>query len=239
MTSNIAPRHIVRTNAAEAVREQLLALIASGAYPVGSRLPSEHELAGSFGVSRPVIREALGTLRAAGVLQARSGAGTFVTALQPTKNGLLLLGRYSAEDLHDVRSHLEVPGAALAALRRTDEQLERMAAIVARHSEHSDVVEWVQDDLAFHVALAEATGNELHTQLVTELRELQFEQTVVMAGIAGGLDAPAEEHQAILDAVRQQDADAASAAMTAHLDAIRARFRAVQSYEEQTIDDVA
>jgi DNA-binding FadR family transcriptional regulator len=220
-------RQIPRTNAAEAVREQLLALIEAGEFSVGSRLPSENELAKSFGVSRPVVREGLGALRAAGVLESRSGAGTFVLSARPTKPGLLLLGRYSAEDLHEVRTHLEVPGAGLAATRRSDADLERLEQIVARHSGVADAVEWVEHDLEFHVALAEATGNELQARLVQDLRGLQFEQTVLMARVTGGVAAPDAEHRAILDAVRRQDRELAEQAMAAHLAAILERFKAL------------
>ncbi|WCB92273.1 HTH-type transcriptional regulator LutR [Baekduia alba] len=219
----VVPRQISRQTAAEAVRDQLLALIQAGTYPVDTKLPSEQELARSFGVSRPIVREALGTLRAAGVLESLSGSGSFVRATEPTKSGLLLLGHYSPDDLHEVRTHLEVPAAGLAAKRRTAGQLAALEEIVARHATRTDVVDWVQDDLAFHVALAEASGNELQAKLVAELRELQFEQTVVMARIAGGLGVPEAEHRAILDAVGAQDAAAARKAMTAHLVAIRQR----------------
>jgi len=222
-----APRQISRQTAAEAVRDQLLALIQAGTYPVDTKLPSEQELARSFGVSRPIVREALGTLRSAGVLESLSGSGSFVRATEPGKGGLLLLGHYSPDDLHEVRAHLEVPGAGLAAKRRTARQLAALEEIVKRHATRTDVVDWVQDDLAFHVALAEASGNELQAKLVAELRELQFEQTVVVARIAGGLEVPEAEHRAILDAVADQDAAGARKAMTAHLGAIRRRSGAV------------
>jgi GntR family transcriptional repressor for pyruvate dehydrogenase complex len=226
-TPSIQP--IPRGNSAEAVYQQLLALIQSGEFAVGTKLPSENELARSFGVSRPVIREGLGVLRSAGLVESRAGAGTLVTATHPRSQGLLLLGRYGSEDLHEVRHHLEVPGAGLAALRRTDEQVSEMAEIVERNREERDATKWVRDDLRFHVKLAEATGNQLQVRLVTDLRELQFEQTVVMAELMGGLAAPDAEHQAIVDAVRAGDEAGARQAMADHLDAIQRRVRGVES----------
>lgn len=220
----IAPR----ASAAEEVRSQLLALIEAGEYPVGERIPSENELARSFGVSRPIVREGLGALRAAGVLETRSGSGTYVRSIRPTKKGLLLLGHYSSSDLHEVRAHLEIPGAGLAARRRTEQQLEAMTRIVEHHAGISDVVEWVEDDLAFHVALAEATGNELQAKWIADLRQLQFEQSVQMAGIGGGVAAPDEEHRAILDAVRRQDEQGAREAMAEHLRLIGERLDSAQ-----------
>src|SRR5262249_23742894 len=102
-TTSLGVRQIARTSAADGVRDQLLALIQGGGLAVGDKLPSEHELARQFGVSRPIVREGLGALRAAGVLESRSGSGTYVTATQPTRSGLTLLGRYAPEDLHEVR----------------------------------------------------------------------------------------------------------------------------------------
>lgn len=217
-------RQIQRPSAAESVRTQLLALIQSGALAVGDKLPSEHELARQFGVSRPIVREGLGALRAAGIIESRSGAGTFVTATEPTRSGLELLGRYAPEDLYEVRTHLEIPGAGLAAQRRTGEQLARLKEILGRHATHNDPLEWIEDDLAFHVLIAEATNNELQARLVRELRELQHDINLAVARMTD-LDAPLAEHRAIVEAIERRDAEAASAAMAAHLTAILDRTR--------------
>lgn len=219
-TPSLGVRQIARTSAAEAVREQLLALIQGGELTVGDKLPSEHDLAGSFGVSRPVVREALGALRAAGVVESRSGSGTYVTAVDPTPSALRLLGRYSLQDLFEVRMHLEVPGAGLAAERRTNDQLAALWEIVRRHETETDPVAWIEDDLRFHVLLADATANALQAHLVREIRGLQHEQNVVAAQMAESLTAPLEEHTAIVRAVERRDAGAARAAMAAHLQAI-------------------
>jgi len=219
-----------RVSAADAVRDQLLELIQSGKLPLGTKLPPEHELARRFGLSRPVVREGLGALRAAGVLESRAGAGTFVKALRPTA-ALLLLGRHTPAQLHEVRCHLEIPGAGLAARRRTAEQLSRLDEIVEHHSGRMDVEEWVRDDLAFHVTLAESTGNELHARFVHELRELQHEQSALMASANdGALRAPDEEHRAILEAVRRRDEAAARDAMGAHLAAILDRWQSIADH---------
>jgi GntR family transcriptional repressor for pyruvate dehydrogenase complex len=222
---------IPRGSSADAVYQQLLALIQSGKFAVGSKLPTENELAQSFGVSRPVIREGFGGLRSAGLVESRAGAGTFVIAANPRSQGLILMGGYNTEELHEVRQHLEVPGAGLAALRRDEAQLAEMTELVERNRAERDVVNWVRDDLRFHVKLAEATGNALQVRLVTDLRELQFDQTVTMARLLGGLAAPDAEHQAIVDAVREKDEVGARRAMAAHLNAIRDRVRHLHESE--------
>jgi DNA-binding FadR family transcriptional regulator len=227
---------IARGSSVDAVRTQLVELIQNGEFAVGARLPSEHELARSFGVSRPVIRESLGGLRSAGLIESRAGAGTFVTARNPTTPGLLLLGRYDTNHLHEVRQHLEIPGAGLAALRRSESQLAELHEIVDRTRDEHDVVNWVRDDLEFHVAIAAATGNELQVRLVRDLRELQFEQTVAMARALGGLAAPDTEHGAIVAAIHERDAAGAERAMAAHLDGIQQRVRGITTGGTTTSD---
>ena len=97
---------------------------------VGQKLPSETELARTLGVSRPAVREALGGLRAMGLVESIDGRGTYVNASAPSSRGPSLLDRYSTDKLHEVRSHVEIPGARLAARRRGPEQIARRRSIV-------------------------------------------------------------------------------------------------------------
>jgi GntR family transcriptional regulator, transcriptional repressor for pyruvate dehydrogenase complex len=223
--SRLELQQVERRSAADAVRSQVLALIERGELRVGDKLPSEHDLARAFGVSRPIVREGLGALRAAGILESRSGSGTYVRSTRPGRRGLQILGRYAPEDLYEVRVHLEIPGAGLAAQRRTAGQLAALSEIVARHRVRTAPDEWIEDDLAFHVLLAEATGNELQARLVRDIRELQHEMNVAVARVTE-LEAPLQEHLAILRAVERRDAQAAEAAMAAHLKAILGRTHA-------------
>ncbi|BBY24639.1 FadR/GntR family transcriptional regulator [Mycobacterium stomatepiae] len=227
------PAPIRRTTSATAVRDELVTLIRSGHFAVGNRLPGEIALARSFGVSRPVLREALGGLRAAGMIESRSGAGTFVTSATGTDAGLSLLGRTTSTEFFEVRSMLEVPGAGLAAQRRSTKQLDQLLELAATNSEDADVVTWVRNDLRFHTAIAEMTGNSLHVRLISQLRELQFEQTVKTARRLGGLGAPIAEHGAIVDAIAAADAEGAKTAMAAHLRAIQERAQIAQAYGER------
>jgi DNA-binding FadR family transcriptional regulator len=206
------------------VRDQILELIKGGELPVGAKLPSEQELARSFGVSRPVVREGLGRLRSIGVIESRSGSGSFVMSARIAPQGLLLAGGYTSDELHEIRCEIEIPGTALAAKRRTKEQLAILTEIVERHRHQFDAKDWVADDLSFHVTLAEASRNSLRVRFVTELRELQSELSMTMARIQGRLAAPVEEHAAIVEVVRKRDENGAAAAMAAHLEGIRDRL---------------
>jgi GntR family transcriptional regulator, transcriptional repressor for pyruvate dehydrogenase complex len=208
-------RPVGRTSAAEAVRDQLVAVIKSGELALGDRLPPEQELARSFGVSRPVVREALGSLRALGLVVSQNGRGSFVASAGSTRPPLL--GRYSVHDLHEVRLHLEVPGAGFAATRRRASHLERLGELVESLERTTDPAAWVPLDAAFHVALAEATGNQVQAGLVEHLRDLLVDQSLAIVAIDGRIARANSEHRAIYEAVVAGDEAAARRAMSTHL----------------------
>lgn len=215
---------IPRNNAASEVQRRLYDAIVAGEFPVGAQLPSENELAATFGVSRPVVREALGGLRGIGMIESHTGRGSYVTRSEPDAGLQLMFGRHAVEEIDEVRRELEVPGAAHAAERRTRADIKRLAQLVEQQRACTDVEGWVALDIEFHLALAEATGNNLHVQLVRELRDFQFEQSVEMVKRPHRLAEATEEHVTILAAVKAGDPEAAGAAMTNHLAAIRSTF---------------
>ena len=207
---------IGRQSASEAVRDELVRSIVSGGLEVGEKLPPEAELARSFGVSRPVIREALGSLRALGLIISRNGRGSFVASARSSRP--VLLGRYTVDDLHEVRAHLEVPAAGNAALRRSADQLKELRRLVEGLETCADNDEWTRLDAAFHVALARATGNEVHASLIDHLRDLLVEQSHVVATTGEGRVAAANrEHRAVFEAVAEGDEKGAQDAMSTHL----------------------
>lgn len=210
-------RAIGRAQAADDVMAQLSALIERGELAEGQRLPSEKQLASMFGVSRPVIREALGGLRSIGLVTSRSGSGSFVSNGSSALQRTLLLGRFPIAQLHEVRTHLEVPGAALAAERATSEQISELSGLVeemtGRHGRRYSEI-----DAAFHVALANCTANAVHVRLITDLHELIVanSELALSAAIERHVQATAE-HAEIAEAVRARDPERARAAMLAHL----------------------
>jgi GntR family transcriptional repressor for pyruvate dehydrogenase complex len=215
LLSDSLPFHGVdRSSAVEAVRTQLEEAIRDGQVEVGSRLPSEHELARTMGVSRPVLREALGHLRGLGLIVSKNGKGSFVAS---STHRPLLLGRYSTKELHEIRILLEVEGASLAAQRRRASDLKRLKKAVDELAGCTDHEQWVELDAAFHVALAEATGNNLQAHLVRTLRDLLIEYSLVVAAVEGRMKSATDEHRAIYEAIRDGDPVAAQRAMSNHL----------------------
>ncbi|MEA2582360.1 MAG: hypothetical protein QOF33_445 [Thermomicrobiales bacterium] len=214
-------RKVERFVATDAVRDQLTRSITSGELKVGTKLPPEHELARTFGVSRTVVREALGSLKGMGLVVTHVGRGTFVQAFRPNISAGLLGGRFSAGELHEVRSHLEIPAAALAARCRSNEDLEHLRSVVDAQAECDDPVEWVTLDMAFHRGLAKATGNRVLETLIEDLGDLQMEQSLALASMPGRLASGTREHKQILTAVEAQSETRAAKAMRKHLTAIR------------------
>jgi GntR family transcriptional repressor for pyruvate dehydrogenase complex len=211
---------IDRVNAADAVRDQLLDRLVTGTLVVGDKLPSENDLARSFGVSRPVVREAIGTLRAWGIVASKNGSGTFITALQPRQVGFSLLGGYSSDDLHEVRCNLEIPAAGLAAQRRTSADLQLLRRNLAAQKKSTDLNEWAVLDVEFHGLLAAAAKNPVQERLVADLRDLHQDQSLRVLHARDRTQRALAEHEAILVAVTARDEAAARACMEVHLTAI-------------------
>ncbi len=199
-------------------------LVETAELAVGEKLPPESELARAFGVSRPVVREALGALRAVGIVRSRAGYGSVVASRRP--DGLLLLGRYAYAELYEVRCNLEIPAAADAAQRRTPEQLKHLAALVEQLESTAEVRVWVDLDTAFHVAIADATANCVRVRLVENLRDLLTEHSLLAAELPGRREQANREHRAIFDAVAAQKASEARSAMRRHLQNVERRLRA-------------
>jgi len=216
---------VIRRSASDDVRAQLVGLIESGQLQVNDRLPSEAELSRRFGVSRPIVREALGRLQALGLTESRPGSGTFV-ASNVTKL-TVHFGQYSASDLNEVRRCLEVPAARLAASRRRLEDVDQLSSILSDHENASTAEEVIGFDGQFHCAIASATGNLLFVRLLEDLQETLREQTLAVSTLRNRGAGAAREHRAVLKAIIDRDGDAAAAAMERHLDAVERAIRRI------------
>ena len=210
----------------ERIVEQIERRIVAGELEVGDQLPAERELAEQFVVSRTAVREAIKTLREKGLVEIRLGRGTFVTngATGAVRHslGLLLKNENGFANLVEVREILEPEIAALAATRVLDEHIASMTEAV-------DVMEtaldneniFVEADLDFHLALAEATQNPIIPALMDSIIELLREQRKRTGSVEGGLARGQHHHKKILEAVIHKDAQAARQAMQAHLKQVR------------------
>ncbi|NNC12935.1 FadR family transcriptional regulator [Planctomonas sp. JC2975] len=207
-------------------------MITSGRLAPGDRLPPEKELSESLGLSRSSLREAVKALEVIRVLDVRRGDGTYVTSLEPR---LLLEALSFVIDLHDDRSVLEIFGVRrilepaatkLAATRIADEQLDAVAGLIDNADSEAGIEALVQHDLEFHRAIVESCGNDYLAQLIESISS-----NTVRARIWRGLtqqdatDRTIAEHRAILAALRERDAELASALALAHIAGIEEWLR--------------
>jgi GntR family transcriptional regulator, transcriptional repressor for pyruvate dehydrogenase complex len=193
----------------------------------GDRLPPERELAQQFGVSRTVVRQAIHSLVAKGMLEARPRGGTVVrrpTAEAVAQSLHLFLRSGQAEldysKVHEIRRLLELEIATLAASRRTDEDLARLAENLEQAGAlltDPNPATFARIDFAFHARLAAATQNQLFELLLNSLGEIMIE--VRTSGFAVP-DTPARAlrmHRSIYEQVQAGDPHGARLAMEAHL----------------------
>ncbi|MEN5248739.1 FadR/GntR family transcriptional regulator [Brucella pseudintermedia] len=210
---------ITRKNAAEVVFDDIRSAITSGRLAVGTRLPSETQLAGRFGVSRPIVREALRSLQTLGLTQTRTGSGTYVLNASPASE--LNYGGYSARDLIEARPFIEVPAAGWAAKRRTAAQLAGLLEICDKMDRQTDPQKWELLDSEFHCAIAEASGNAVFTKIVADAREALIQQSELVNVMSGRREASNVEHRRIAEAIEAGSEAEARAAMEAHLSKVR------------------
>ena len=221
---------IVRTSRLyEQIVQQVEDSILKGQLKPGDQLPAERDLAQRFGVSRTAVREAVKTLREKGLVEAYSGRGTFVTngTSQAIRQSLDLMIRVNQQEgsthLAELRLVLEPEIAGLAALRIEEQLLSAMREAVAVMDRNlGDPDAYVEADLDFHLALAEAAGNPLILSLLDSIVGLLREQRSRIFNVDGGPERGQYHHKRILAAIEQRDSEAAREAMRAHLQQVLA-----------------
>jgi DNA-binding FadR family transcriptional regulator len=196
--------------------------ITSGRWPLNSRIPTEAELMAELGVGRSTLREAVSSLTAMGMLEPARSRGTFVRSVNPVSAVLSdFLGQHDSAEILQVRRLLEVESTRLAALHRTEGQLERLAAAHER-DRRGDVTQGVERGDTpgqFHAIILEAAGNTLMAQLYAGL------MNGVRASMRRGEMRPAlsrderlSDHERILAAITDRDPERAQQAAADHVD---------------------
>jgi GntR family transcriptional regulator, transcriptional repressor for pyruvate dehydrogenase complex len=213
----------------EAVASRIMQLIAETGLKPGDRLPTERELVRKLGVSRHVISQAVKALAVSGVLRPRQGSGIYVTRTSPpTASGFIGItvrgDPRQVEQLCEFRMTLEMQTARLAAERITPRllrQIEEAARTTQTSAENQDPLAFTDADKAFHLGIAEATGNEYLVSAVATVIPLQFWAGDTAMGSEGGKPgspiASAAQHMAIYHGIRDGDPDVAALSMQKHI----------------------
>lgn len=215
------------------VTRQLRELILRHDLRSGDVLPTERELGELFGVSRTVVREAVKSLAAKGLVDVRRGHGTVVTF-----PGVELVAETIADMLrsegseqvaftrvHEVRRLLEVEVAGLAAERRLSEDVERLHERLTALESLREPEEWARLDIAFHAALARAAHNPLLSALLGSMTQVLLEVRLTAGRLPDTQTRAQPFHRALYEAVAEGAPGAARKAMRAHMVEAESTFR--------------
>ncbi len=192
--------------------EHMRQRIESGTWVTDQRLPPEPALASELGMSRNTVREAVRVLTFAGLLEVRQGDGTYVRACADPLDAMKVLSRCSIEHARETRMTIEVEASRLAALRRTEADLEGLRAALADTAAHfhGDLETYVERDLVFHCRLVDAAHNPALSELY------RYFSRVIAAALRQTLgESPRSQtllalHGDLLDAIEQGDAESAA-----------------------------
>jgi len=222
--SSVQPR---AAGLVERVIDHLRDHVAAEQLRPGSRLPSETSISVALGVSRPVVREAMRTLAATGLVEMAVGKRATIVPVDGEMisrviENAVLIGQADAPDILEMRRGIEIAMVALAAQRRSDADAETLVAITAEMAGlQGDADRYAERDMKLHVVLAQATGNPLYPLLIEAFRQLI--QASMLKGLERWAATPKltrvqELHEEIVAAVIAKNPVAAAEAMARHFD---------------------
>ncbi|MCL5045604.1 MAG: FadR family transcriptional regulator [Actinobacteria bacterium] len=238
---------IQKTRIYEQIVQQIQQMIREANYQPGDRLPSEREMAQAFSVSKSAVREAMSVLAAAGLLEIQPGKGIFLRHSRPVAYiqpfDMMNLETHDLPDLMEVRFGLEVEAASFAAQRATPDDLEALSqAYLAMESEIKSGGLAVDEDYAFHYAIAAATHNHVYLKVMNTISDLfrkgLKESKIQSSGLPGRPLVALEEHHKIQEAIRRRDSRHAATAMRKHLENIQRKIRLGLQTSEITAGEV-
>jgi GntR family transcriptional regulator, transcriptional repressor for pyruvate dehydrogenase complex len=208
-------------------------MIERGEFGVGSRLPAETELAERFGVSRPVVREALSRLRSAGVIISKKGSGSYVSKRADDPSWSNGFGPVSSlaqvKKCYEFRMGLEGEAAYYAAENRTQEMLMTMRDALDRmESAVAQGIIGMSADFEFHLAIARASGNEFFENVMRAMRTpiefaINLARSLALTRTREHLLTVQAEHVVMFEAIEARDKGAARLAMRTHIENARLR----------------
>ena len=213
---------IDKSSVSDEVFKQIKANIVAGTWKSGDKIPSEHELVDAMGVSRVSVRDAIQRFVGMGILTVKRGEGTYVNEIIPSRYfdsllPLLLLERPEYLDVQEYRLMLEPQIARIAALKATDEDIQKLRLSVENlNKQVENDQEFGKEDTNFHCILAECTGNALLVkinQLIVDVMESAMQQAIVIVGYGGGI----KYHSLILDSIEARNPHEAERLMYEHI----------------------
>ena len=215
---------IQKINAVEQVFEQLQGLLIDGTWRAGDKLPSENELAETFGVSRMTIRQSMQKLKALGLIETRTGSGSYVRELNPEDSlneliPLMYIGEPSLIHVFQFREMIDSESVRLATPIVDDKgikQLEEILAKMKKAADEDDGNAFSKYDFKFHMAIVSMTGNPMMIKaydiLLNVLKE-SMNSVIEKMKYKPALG----YHKKIIDAMRKKDPVLAEQIMREHI----------------------
>jgi len=229
---------IDRTLVVDEVIGRLVALIVHGNLKPGDKLPTERELMARLGIGRSSLREAIKTLSAVGVLEAKRGSGIFVgngdasILAKPLAWGMFL-GGSSVRQVIEARSVIETALAGWAAERRLDEDIAAIEELLEElESSRSEKEAYIQLDLEFHLAVAKAAQNRILSQVIGFFQNLLRVWMEITYDETHGSTDSVLAHRELFEAIRAEDANAARRIMQKHTSGAPLLSAVAQRYAE-------
>ncbi|MEM7424738.1 MAG: FadR/GntR family transcriptional regulator [Pseudomonadota bacterium] len=237
---------VVTTSVTRQIAEQIRQSIVDGRLKADDRLPTEHELAEQFNVSRPTIREALKRLAAQNLIHSRRGptGGTFVRApteqevranLTTAATLLVSFGEFDLTDIAEARQELELMCGRLAAERRSDSHMAVMRDEVALQKDGAlSDEDFCASDVRFHRALVDATGNPvLQFVMSTVIEALQPVENMIIFRFRDRQKI-IRQHEKILAAIEAGDVAQTEAAILKQMTYLRKQFDKAQKLRAES-----
>lgn len=240
---NIQP--IIQTSLVDQVVERIRLIIEEGNLKPNDRLPSEPELVNKLKISRTVLREAISRLESIGLLKVKRGLGTFVgdrSGLAITTQLISSAMSISTRDLKQVaafRRDIECACTRRVAKLATNTQIKDLENILIEMNKNiHDLKLKMRYDFNFHLKIIEIGGNELMRNVLEVLQEFVFASMIQTLDQPGIPFPPNDQHQAILDAIRDHDEDRAENASKLHMDLLDARLNFIEDKPKGKMKEV-
>lgn len=221
------------------VLEKIKELIKNGTFPAGTKLPAEDTLAKKFQVSRASVREAISALAAIGIVESNQGGGNWIKAIDVDvlleKATIEMISIDQVQELLDFRIIIETEAAALAAVRRTEEDLENLQAALEEINKSmvSDFLSVGNEaDYRFHNTVVRSSDNSFLIQTVENIAELYLKLMKFSLEYNIGLQQKREEiyneHEKIYEAIKEKDPKASAYFMKQHLLTVKYKLNSLK-----------